>query len=157
MSKSAFCAALGALGGVLASAFGGWDASLQILVLFMGVDYATGLVVAGVFHASPKSQSGALESRAGLKGLLRKFAMLLVVCVAYAVDVLMGTSFLRDAVVIAFIVNEALSILENAALMGVPIPNVILNSLEVLKQTNDKKGTENPAGTAVESADSDAH
>ena len=157
MSKPALCAAFGALGGVLASAFGGWDISLKILVLFMGVDYLTGLVVAGVFHASPKSQSGALESRAGLKGLFRKFAMLVVVCVAYAVDVLMGTSFLRDAVVIAFIVNEALSILENAALMGVPIPTVILTSLDVLKKENDKTGTQATAGAAVKSADSDAN
>lgn len=135
MPKPALCAVLGALGGVLASAFGGWDMSLKILVLFMGVDYITGLIVAGVFHNSNKSESGALESRAGLKGLLRKFAMLLVVCVAHAVDVLMGTTFVRDAVVIGFAANEGLSILENAALMGVPIiPDALKNSLEVLKK-----------------------
>ena len=135
MSKQALCAVLGAIGGAISAAFGGWDASLQILGLFMGVDYVTGLIVAGVFHKSNKTANGTLESRAGLKGLLRKFAMLAVVCVAHAVDVLMGTAFVRDAVVVGFAANEGLSILENAALMGAPIiPDALKNSLEVLKE-----------------------
>ena len=137
LQKSALCAAFGILGGAVASAFGGWDASLKTLLFFMGVDYLSGLVVAGVFHKSTKSENGALESRAGLKGLFRKFYMLLVVCLSRRIDVLMGTSFVRDAVVIGFVVNEGLSILENAALMGVPIHPALENSLEVLKKKSD--------------------
>ena len=66
--KDWFCIAVGALGSAIASLYGGWDASLQTLIIFMAVDYVTGLLVAGVFHASPKSRTGALESRAGWKG-----------------------------------------------------------------------------------------
>ena len=139
MSKTALCAALGAAGGIIAAAFGGWNAALSTLIAFMSVDYLTGLVVAGVFHASPKSESGALESRAGWKGLVRKFATLMVVFVAAQMDTLLGTAFVRDAVVIGFVVNEGLSILENAALMGVPVDKlpVLKNSLEVLRKKSD--------------------
>ena len=59
--KDTFCMAVGALGAAIASLYGGWDAALQTLILFMAVDYVTGLIVAGVFHASPKSRTGALE------------------------------------------------------------------------------------------------
>ena len=59
--KDTFCMAVGALGAAIASLYGGWDAALQTLILFMAVDYVTGLIVAGVFHASPKSRTGALD------------------------------------------------------------------------------------------------
>ena len=112
------------------------------LMIFMGIDYLTGLIVAGVFHASEKTENGTLESRAGWKGLCRKGVSLLVVLVACRLDVVMGSNFIRDAVVIAFIANETLSIVENAGLMGVPIPAVIVRAIEVLKQkaeSEDKK------------------
>ena len=67
--KNGVCGRIGLVGSLIASQFGGWDAALSTLVLFMAVDYVTGLVGAGVFHASPKSKIGALESRAGWKGL----------------------------------------------------------------------------------------
>ena len=69
--KTVFYAAVCAAGGILSSLFGGLDMSLATLIVFMGVDYLTGLIVAGVFHRSGKSESGSLESRAGWKGLLR--------------------------------------------------------------------------------------
>lgn len=53
--KDTFCMAVGALGAAIASLYGGWDAALQTLILFMAVDYVTGLIVAGVFHASPRA------------------------------------------------------------------------------------------------------
>ena len=84
--KDTFCRAGGALGAAIASLYGGWDAALQTLILFMAVDYVTGLIVAGVFHASPKSRTGALESRAGWKGLIRKGETLLIVLVACRLD-----------------------------------------------------------------------
>ena len=118
--KDTFCMAVGALGAAIASLYGGWDAALQTLILFMAVDYVTGLIVAGVFHASPKSRTGALESRAGWKGLIRKGETLLIVLVACRLDAVMATSFVRDAVVIGFICNETISIVENAGLMGLP-------------------------------------
>ena len=131
--KTGILSMLGAIGGMIASAFGGWDAALATLLIFMGIDYVTGLVVAGVFHKSQKSKSGSLESRAGWKGLCRKGVSLLIVLIACRLDILMGTTFIRDGVVIAYIVNEIISIIENAGLMGIPIPAVITKAIEVLK------------------------
>ena len=125
---------LGCVGSVIASLFGGWDAALVTLLIFMGVDYVTGLIVAGVFHTSEKTENGTLESRAGWKGLCRKGVTLLVVLVACRLDLMMGSNFIRDAVVIAFVANETISIIENAGLMGIPIPAVITKAIEVLKK-----------------------
>ena len=124
---------IGVIGGFIASLFGGWDAALVTLIIFMGIDYVTGLIVAGVFHNSEKTTNGALESRVGWKGLCRKGATLLVVLVACRLDLVMGSNFIRDAVIIAFIANETISIIENAGLMGIPIPAVIMRAIEILK------------------------
>jgi toxin secretion/phage lysis holin len=90
--------------------------------------------VAGVFHNSGKSETGALESRAGWKGLCRKGMTLLIVLVAVRLDIAVGTSFIKDAVVIGYIANEALSIVENAGLMGLPIPEVVQRGIDVLRK-----------------------
>ncbi len=132
--KHVFCLSLGAFGAGLAGLFGGWDAALSTLLLFMAADYVTGLVVAGVFHRSPKSETGALESRAGMKGLLRKSGALLAVLAACRLDLLLGAHYVRDGVVIAFTVNETLSLIENLGLMGVPIPRMLAEAVEVLKK-----------------------
>ena len=92
--KDGICTAIGVVGSTIASFFCGFDAALITLLIFMGVDYATGLIVAGVFHKSEKTENGALESRAGWKGLCRKGVSLLVVLVACRLDMIMGsTSF----------------------------------------------------------------
>ena len=135
--KQALCLGVGAVGACIASLFGGFDAALITLTLFMAADYITGLIVAGVFHSSPKSETGALESRAGLKGLLRKGGMLLVVLVACRLDLMLGSDFIRDAAVIAFSANETLSIIENLALMGVPVPKILTEAIEILKKKSD--------------------
>ena len=137
--KDGICTAIGVVGSTIASFFGGFDAALITLLIFMGVDYATGLIVAGVFHKSEKTENGALESRAGWKGLCRKGVSLLVVLVACRLDMIMGSNFIRDATVIAFIANESISIIENAGLMGVPIPSVITKAIEVLKKKSERE------------------
>ena len=137
--KDGICTAIGIVGSTIASFFGGFDAALITLLIFMGVDYATGLIVAGVFHKSEKTENGALESRAGWKGLCRKGVSLLVVLVACRLDMIMGSNFIRDATVIAFIANETISIIENAGLMGVPIPSVITKTIEVLKKKSERE------------------
>lgn len=134
MKYNILCASIGAIGAGIASLFGGADAALITLMIFILVDYVTGLIVAGVFHRSPKTQNGALESKAGLKGLLRKGGMLLMVLIACRLDLMLGAHFIRDAVVIALVTNEALSIVENLGLMGVPIPKPLINAIEVLKE-----------------------
>lgn len=135
--KTGICTAVGIVGSFIASLFGGWSSALATLMIFMGVDYATGLIVAGVFHKSGKSETGTLESHAGWKGLCKKGVSLLIVLVAHRLDLLMGSSFIRDATIIAFITNETISIVENAGLMGAPIPAVLVKAIEVLKQKAD--------------------
>lgn len=78
--KNEICAAIGIVGGAIASLLGGWDTALQTLIIFMAIDYITGLIVAGVFHTSPKTKTGTLESRAGWKGLCRKGVSLQAGC-----------------------------------------------------------------------------
>lgn len=137
--KTTVMTALGILGAAVSTAFGGWSAGLTTLVIFMGIDYVTGLLVAGVFHASEKTEHGGLESRAGWKGLIRKGCTLLIVLVACRLDVLLGTDFVRDAVVIGFCANEALSVIENMGLMGVPLPRALSKAIEVLKNRAEEE------------------
>lgn len=129
---------IGAIGGFVAMAFGGWSDALITLIVFMALDYVTGLIVAGIFKKSKKSENGALESRAGFKGLCRKGVALMIVLVAVRLDIVMHTSYIKDAVIIAFIANESISIIENAGLMGIPVPSVIAKAIDVLKE---KDGT----------------
>lgn len=131
--KATVLTALGVVGGIISSLFGGWDAALTTLVIFMAIDYLSGLIVAGVFKQSPKSEHGGLQSKAGWKGLCRKGMTLLMVLIAVRLDLAMGTAFLKDAVVIAYILNEAISIIENAGLMGLPIPKVIRKAIDTLQ------------------------
>lgn len=122
-------------------AFGGWSDALITLMIFMSVDYVTGLAVAGIFKKSKKSESGALESRTGFKGICRKGVALLIVLVATRLDVVMKTTYIKDAVIIAFIANESISIIENAGLMGIPIPSVITKAIDILKKESEKANT----------------
>lgn len=130
--KTFICATTGVIGSGIAFLFGGWSASITTLIIFMVCDYITGMIVAGVFHKSKKTESGNLESRAGWKGLCKKFVTLLFVIIANRLDMQMGTQYIRDAVCISFIANELLSIVENAGLMGIPLPNVITKAIAVL-------------------------
>ena len=131
--KHIICGATGAIGAAVAWLFGGWTMALTTLLIFMGIDYITGVIVAGVFHKSGKSKTGSLSSIAGIKGLAKKGMILLFVLVAYRLDLQLSTTYIKDAVCIAFMANELLSIIENAGLMGVPIPSVIVKAVEVLK------------------------
>lgn len=128
--KEWICAAAGTVGGLIAGLFGGWDSALATLLIFMGVDYVTGLMVA----ATGKSPKGKLSSKVGWKGIAKKCVILLLVLVAARLDVVLGTSYVRAGVCIAFLCNEVISILENAGLMGVPLPAALKNAVELLQK-----------------------
>ena len=132
--KDLFCTAAGLIGSAICWAFGGWDAAMAALLVCMGVDYLSGSMVALVFHNSSKTESGACDSRYGLKGLCKKGMMLLFVMVAVQLDRMMGLDYVRDAVCVGFCSNEVLSITENLGLAGVPLPQAVTNALEQLKQ-----------------------
>lgn len=137
--KNTVVAGIGIIGSFISTLLGGWDTGLATLCILMAVDYITGWIVAGVFKNSEKSENGGLSSSAGFKGLAKKGVMLLFVLVAYRIDLTVGSTYIRDAVIIAFIANEVISITENAGLMGIPIPSVIIKAIDVLKN-DDKKG-----------------
>lgn len=137
--KAVICAAIGAIGGMIAQLFGGWTEDMITLIIFMAVDFVMGLIVAGVFHNSNKSQSGSLNSHAGWVGLCKKGVVLLFVLIAHRLDMLLGTEYIRTTAIIGFIANEFISIVENAGLMGVPLPEVIVKAIEILKHRADDK------------------
>ena len=125
------------VGAAIASLFGGWNGAMTTLVILMLIDYVTGIIVAGVFHNSPKCSGGALSSAVGFKGICRKFVILLIVVVACRVDLLLETNIIRDATCIGFCANELVSITENAGLMGIPLPRKLVEAIEVLRGDND--------------------
>lgn len=132
--RETICAAGAVVGGALSACLGGWDASLATLVIFMAVDYLSGLVVAGVFHASKKTDSGTLQSRAGWKGLCKKAMTLLFVLVGHRLDLAVGTTYIREGVIFGFMVNELISLVENAGLMGLPLPGVVKKAIDILTE-----------------------
>lgn len=134
--KETICTIAGVVGSFIAGLFGGWDASMVTLLLFMGVDYITGLAVAAC-GKSLKSDTGRLSSKIGWRGLAKKCVSLLLVLVAVRLDITLGTTYIRDAVCIAFVVNELISITENAGLLGVPLPGILTKAIELL-QTKGK-------------------
>ena len=130
--KETTCFIVGAVGGFIATLLGGWDSALATLVIFMGIDFVTGVVTA-VMGKSKHSDSGALNSKAGWIGLAKKFCILLMVVVGVRIDILVGTNYIRDTVCISFCLNELLSIVENASLMGIPFPPVIKKAIDVMQ------------------------
>lgn len=130
--KETFCLFAGVLGGFIATLLGGWDNALVTLVIFMGIDFVTGVVTAAM-GKSKHSKSGALNSKAGWIGLAKKFCILLMVVVGVRIDILLGTTYIRDTVCISFCLNELLSIIENTTLMGIPYPPVVKNAIDVLQ------------------------
>lgn len=136
---------VGFFGTVIAGFFGGWVYSFQVLLILMTIDYVSGIVVAGVFKKSPKTKNGGLQSSYCWKGLARKMMTIVFVGIGYQVDVLLGISYVKDGICIAFVTSELISIIENAGIMGVPIPTIIMNAIDILKEKSG--GIENDKGT----------
>ena len=140
--KNGVLAALAAAGSWVAKNLGGWDASMQVLVALMVTDYITGVLVAAVWQRSNKSASGALDSKAGFKGILKKCMILLLVWIGVLLDNATGVNYIRTAVVLFFIGNEGISLLENLGLMGVPFPAFLQRALEALRDKGDNGSEE---------------
>ena len=136
--KNGILAGLAVFGSFAANALGGWDASLQVLIALMVTDYITGVLVAAVWQRSNKSASGALDSKAGFKGILKKCMILLLVWIGVLLDNATGVNYIRMAVVLFFVGNEGISLLENLGLMGVPFPAFLRRALEALRDQGDK-------------------
>ena len=131
--KENICTAAGVIGGFFAALLGGWDSALATLIIFMAIDFTTGLITAAMGR-SKHSKTGRLSSKAGWVGLAKKFCILLMVVVAVRMDIMIGTTYIRDATCIGFCVNELLSIIENTSLMGIPYPPAIKKAIEVFQK-----------------------
>lgn len=136
--KNVILTVLAVFGSFATNALGGWDASLQVLIALMVADYITGVLVAAVWHKSSKSSSGTLNSVAGFKGILKKCMILLLVWIGVLLDNATGANYIRTAVVLFFIGNEGISLLENLGLMGVPFPAFLRRALEAMRDQGDK-------------------
>ena len=136
--KGWLCAAIGAFGGIVCNLLGGMTVELQTLVILMVADYITGLIVAIVFKASTKTESGGASSIVGFKGIFKKVGVLIAVALAHRIDLTLGVAYLTRGVVYAYIANESLSLIENLGLMGVPMPDIVVKAIDVLK-TKSKK------------------
>ena len=131
----------------LTHAVGGWDGALGVLFLFMGLDLLSGLIVA-LYQRSDKTEQGGFLSRQFFLGLTRKLLMVLLVILGTALDTLLSTSICRYSVIGFYAANEAFSVVENAALLGVPFPGGILQSLERYQQAqNQNESAQDPAKT----------
>lgn len=137
MMKNGVLAALAAVGGMIAQALGGWDACLQVLIALMAADYVTGLLLAAVWKKSNKSETGALDSKASFKGLCKKGVIFLLVWLGTLLDEALGADYVRTAVVLFFIGNEGVSLLENIGLMGMPYPPPLKKALEALRDKEE--------------------
>lgn len=129
--KEFICAAIAGLGTFLTFIFGDWDVALQCLVIAVALDYISGVIKAFV--------NKELSSKIGIKGLLKKVGVFVVVALAVLIDKITGESgAVRTLVIYYFVANEGLSIVENLSEAGLPIPDVIKKALKSLK--NEAKG-----------------
>ena len=145
MMKDTICVAVGLVGGFFTAIFGGWDSALVTLVVFMAIDFFTGIITA-MMKKSKHTESGGLSSKAGWFGLAKKVCTLMLIVVAVRMDILLNTNYIRDAVCISFCLNELLSIVENTSLMRIPYPPAIQKAIDVLQtkigrteETTDKE------------------
>jgi len=119
-------AAFAILGGAITAFLGGWDTALQVLVLFVVMDYITGLIAAWYEKR--------LDSRVGFRGIAKKILLFVPVAVGYWLDVLLGQEILRSLAIFFYIANEGLSIVENLGRAGVPVPAALGEALEQMKK-----------------------
>ena len=117
-------AAFALLGGTITAFLGGWDLALQVLVLFVVMDYVTGLVAAWYQKD--------LNSQVGFCGICKKVLLFIPVAICYALDQVIGQEILRSLAIFFYIANEGLSITENLGLCGVPVPEPLMGALEQL-------------------------
>ena len=129
---------LAAVTGAICGLFGEWSTMLTILVVVMTTDYISGWIVAWC-GKSPKTENGGLSSKIGFIGIAKKAFIMILVLLATLLDRVVGgdTAVFQSALVLYYIANEGLSILENAALLGVKFPAKIKRALETMQEQED--------------------
>ena len=135
---------MAAVGGMIAGWYGGWTQGSRVLVILMLMDYVLGCACALTGH-STKTASGHFLSQVAFVGLLKKGVIMLVILVAALLDQVIGGGadgggvMFRSAAEFFYIASESLSIIENAGLIGVPVPKPLKKALEALRDKNDEE------------------
>ena len=117
---------------------GGFDLFLEALLVCMVIDYLMGLTVAGIYKRSEKTDTGGLNSFVGWMGISKKITSLLFIIIAVELQKVSGLVGIREGVIIVLITNEVISIIENAGIMGIPVPEQLTQVIDVLKQKGAK-------------------
>ncbi len=130
--------ALATIGGAIAGIFGEWSMLMTVLATAMVLDYISGVLVAA-FGKSLKTEGGHLDSKVGFVGLAKKALIIMIVLLATLLDKALGTDAMvfQTATVCYYIANEGISVVENAGLMGLPVPDVVKRALEQMKEKKD--------------------
>ena len=125
--------AFAALGGALGAVLGGWDGFLYALIVFVVVDYLTGVMVAVL--------NKELSSSVGFHGIFKKIVIFALVAVGHIIDanVIQEGSVIRTAVIFFYLSNEGISILENVSAIGLPVPQKLKDVLEQLKDQKEEE------------------
>lgn len=123
----------GAVGAAIGFLFGEVNGLFWALIAFMALDYITGVIVAII--------NKRLSSEVGFKGLAKKFLILIFVAVGHIIDtyILGGTPAAMSAVMLFYIANEGISIIENAAALGLPVPNKLKEIMEQIKSKSESE------------------
>lgn len=113
-------------GSVVGYLFGGWSLLLQVLLVFVIIDYLSGLLASGV--------EGKLSSKVGFKGIAKKIMIFCLVAVGHLIDKALGDgSMIQNAIIFFYLGNELLSIVENAGRTGLKVPEQLKNAVAVLQ------------------------
>lgn len=138
-----------AVAGFVTGLYGGWTQGTRVLVILMVIDYILGCAC-GLWGKSTKTESGHFLTQVAFKGLLKKAVEMLVILVAVQLDKAIGDgtghTMFRSAAEFFYIATEGMSIIENAGLLGVPIPKIIKNALEALRDKGDGEGKHDDRG-----------
>lgn len=118
----------------ITSIFGGWTGATSTLLIFIIIDYITGLLPPILYQNSPKTKNGGLSSELCYKGIIKKITIFFYIIVAHRLDLILNISYLKDFVTISFIINEVISILENGKLLNLPMPKILYKAIDLLNE-----------------------
>ena len=130
--KNTIAGLLGITGGGICAIFGGWDSGVLALFVVMLCDFVAGLIAVCAFGGNRKAETSATKWEAINKDFFRKMTILSFVLVGHVLDLYLGTSFLRDSIVIGFLCLELVSFADNATIIGVPTPSVFRDIMDAL-------------------------
>lgn len=125
---------ISSLGTLVINIIGKPTDDLRLLLMLMVIDLITGTIVSAVWHKSSKTKSGKLSSRVMFKGIVKKILTLVIVVIAYQLDILLGINIIRYIVIITLIIEEILSIIETITLTGLKVPTIISKALDILER-----------------------